>query len=598
MVVRSVLRTVISKVPYSNHMPDIVTNLISEENNNKETRTHSLERNRVGSSKDEYQARSLSPKEKIHHKLINNRMREVPALNNALNRQLNKVDELDEIEYEQSTLASKEEGLVNYLNYCDTCDTIPINTKLGINKLSDNKVVTSSHSRRESVNNTTNSIFEDAGSGLPVNENTLIESSNNSVVMEPWTLRQPSRQQAFPSNEDRNLRTQEYLNEQNNKFDTLISNNLNIVLKEYERPDELDLSNFGLIRFLYKNTTDSIVSRIPFGNTIRKKITGKNTNSTDKPTATTQKIVNPPQTVPMTDIYIASSTPNSNLEPPFTPDNQYDNVASVELFIDSLDHETKMTLLAQLKLDLQEEHLQEEQPARSAPNDDNKNNQTVISASAIDKFQEFLIIWIKLFITSLKLMIPLTKYIYHKFKNNEFYILNNKNMNNIFDTMLRSMNYLEKKLNNNEEMIDKIYRQEGSHDNAYNENFDNIYKEISENVSNYFNEQIMNAIGGGEHDKSLKGMTVQYVLSRYLPGHNQKNKNDFSDPKYNIYFSPAHNQQGISGSTATITSRPNSSPASLQSSDSYTSERQSSEENLEDLSILRIAQQFVDEFGP
>ena len=69
---------------------------------------------------------------------------------------------------------------------------------------------------------------------------------------------------------------------------------------------------------------------------------------------------------------------------------------------------------------------------------------------------------------------------------------------------------------------------------------------------------------------------------------------DMSDPKYSIYFLASHNLQPgtlASGSPQSIT------PESMHNSDSINSD-QISLENLEDLSVLKIAQRFVDELGP
>ncbi|EAZ62881.2 predicted protein [Scheffersomyces stipitis CBS 6054] len=591
MVVRSTLRAMISKVPYSDKIPDAVSRLLDE----GDSYTY---RDRISSVDYEFdRSRSLSPKDRIHSKLISNRLRDTTTTSGVTgtSRALNIVDEIDEIEYERmesnyedNVFRDDGESTISYLNYCDTCDAIPVDTKLAINKLNDNgrSTGTSRSNDREMGGLNLMYQFESnsnmdeplrLGDGLSDRMNPFVDASETTLVSE-GSMHQHNQQQRFGAAE-RNLRTKQYLSEQNNKFDELISNNLNVVLKKYEVEEKVvnPFSNTALVKLLYQNTTEQITSRIPFGQSIKGWLPWIDK---PQPKELPKEIVKPKLMVLPEPEFIATSTPQDDVVETFQ-EEEYDRDISVELFIDSLDPETKANLLSALRKDSQDEETDVEEP-KTKPKQE----------STIDKLQAFLIISIKLFITGFKLSIPFTKYIYQKFKNNELFVINYKNVNKFFDLLLQFMNYLDGRLNRSEDVIEKLYQQKG--DNYYNDNFDIIYQEISQNVSNYMNEQMKKVMRSVDEDKSMKGIVARYLVAKYLPIRDQKTHMDMSDPKYSIYFSASHNSQPgtlASGSPQSIT------PESMHNSDSINSD-QISLENLEDLSVLKIAQRFVDELGP
>lgn len=581
----------ISKVPYSDKIPDAVSRLLDE----GDSYTY---RDRILSVDYEFdRSRSLSPKDRIHSKLISNRLRDTTTTSGVTgtSRALNIVDEIDEIEYERmesnyedNVFRDDGELTISYLNYCDTCDAIPVDTKLAINKLNDNgrSTGTSRSNDREMGGLNLMYQFESnsnmdeplrLGDGLSDRMNPFVDASETTLVSE-GSMHQHNQQQRFGAAE-RNLRTKQYLSEQNNKFDELISNNLNVVLKKYEVEEKVvnPFSNTALVKLLYQNTTEQITSRIPFGQSIKGWLPWIDK---PQPKELPKEIVKPKLMVLPEPEFIATSTPQDDVVETFQ-EEEYDRDISVELFIDSLDPETKANLLSALRKDSQDEETDVEEP-KTKPKQE----------LTIDKLQAFLIILIKLFITGFKLSIPFTKYIYQKFKNNELFVINYKNVNKFFDLLLQFMNYLDGRLNRSEDVIEKLYQQKG--DNYYNDNFDIIYQEISQNVSNYMNEQMKKVMRSVDEDKSMKGIVARYLVAKYLPIRDQKTHMDMSDPKYSIYFLASHNLQPgtlASGSPQSIT------PESMHNSDSINSD-QISLENLEDLSVLKIAQRFVDELGP
>lgn len=159
----------------------------------------------------------------------------------------------------------------------------------------------------------------------------------------------------------------------------------------------------------------------------------------------------------------------------------YDNLASdlnseddVEIFVDSLNVETKMMLYKLLQNDLKDHSCNNEETSFREVYY-NKN------VSSLDKLQMFLIIWIKLWITSIKLFIPITKYLIYKFQNNQLFLFNLKNIELIIDLILRFMNYLNSFISNHEVTIDKM----SNHDYVEAEQ---IYLDFTTYTSGIFNQ--------------------------------------------------------------------------------------------------------------
>ncbi|EGW32480.1 uncharacterized protein SPAPADRAFT_61546 [Spathaspora passalidarum NRRL Y-27907] len=150
--------------------------------------------------------------------------------------------------------------------------------------------------------------------------------------------------------------------------------------------------------------------------------------------------------------------------------------------------------------------------------------------SVIDKVQLFLIISIKLFMTGLKLIVPLTKYVYHKFQHNQFYLLNSKNADKLIDYILKLMNYLDTKLNNNEDIIDKI----SQHDYIKSEEqMEQIYKDFTNYAGELFDPSKVMDKYISKDDSIKKGM-VEFFINRM----SREDKSSYEkNPKYNMYYS-------------------------------------------------------------
>ncbi|KAK6463947.1 hypothetical protein DFJ63DRAFT_333543 [Scheffersomyces coipomensis] len=730
MVVRYMLRSVIHKLPYSDHLPSIVDTILSENkpnnnNNNSNPTNNDLDLSITPLSPS-------SPKERIHSKLINNRST------------LNPVDETDELEYDrqQQQLEALQEveneddlegggghllnedylddelTAVNYLNYVDTCETIPTYTNLGINKLSGNRSVLNTHSRRESLNinqNQTNNInppqllqpFPDNGS------TTLIDSTNSSTVSNGKS--KPIKDNPNQSMEERNLRIKQYLNDQNTKFDQLINNNLSIVFKDcppndnnhdlesvysnqsnyYDSTYEFNNNEEGesdqsssqspqnkhhsLMYYVYINTTNKLLSNVPFGSYLikRRKISlplpsfVKGTN--DDASSSNATMSNMYKTPPMSTTDFNDQLENkpdqdqdveNQIEPGEDEEQMEQQVLQglkLELFLDSLDQQTKLTLFNQLQSEFTSTNTNTNIKSPQSSNFiEIKYNEDDIF---LDKVQTFLLISVKIFITSLKLFIPISQYLYYKFKNNQLYIFNNHNLIILFNKMLKCMDYIETKLNMNDELIDKIYNQEyiekemkyksnnqqvqhnplhvnynnvegGGQSNGgagvpHEEQFDEIYQDLSLNLSKFINDQIMENIINNDKfniinnkfdessnlDSIWRKSIMDYLVARYLKS-NQTSSSTApkkkipppqqllrKDPNLVKYFSPRSSSPATGGESmigASSPTRPTSSnlrgrtnPHPLSKSDSSSS----SDDNLNDMSVFGIAQQFASELN-
>ncbi|RLV93360.1 hypothetical protein JA1_002507 [Spathaspora sp. JA1] len=324
----------------------------------------------------------------------------------------------------------------------------------------------------------------------------------------------------------------QYVDDQNAKFDDLITNNIDLVLNS-DKPKP----NMELISIIYNNRaailaalTNQMTSRLPkipmFFERKQESTTGES---------------NPKQQ--LEEPFVASrSCSASNSDSGYEEDNEdeeldqvlfeLDDEIKIDIFLDSLDQETKLNLYNSLKRHLQ---LQEDNDLYSKEN-----------KSIIDKIQLLLIISIKLYMTGLKLIIPLTKYIYHKFQNNQFYLFNSKNADKLFDSLLKLMNYLDEKLSSNEDIIDKISR----HDYVKSEEqMEEIYQDFTTYAGELLNP---NKVMDKFKDDPIRATMVEYFVNRL----NREEKSSYSEnPKYNIYYSGKSNYSPRSATPRATTPR-------------------------------------------
>lgn len=156
-----------------------------------------------------------------------------------------------------------------------------------------------------------------------------------------------------------------------------------------------------------------------------------------------------------------------------------DTDCKMDLFLDSLDNETKEKLLEELISDLNRD-----------VNQHGSNNHIPKKHSSeeigIDKIQEVIIMMIKFGIVMWKLLMPLFRFFYKRYTDNSLYIVNQRNTAMVFEFMLNVMRIVEGHLSQNEEVITHIYNQGrgGSEDRE----MEMLYRDISQEASRYLSQ--------------------------------------------------------------------------------------------------------------
>lgn len=640
MVIRAVFSAVVNRLPYSDRIPTILTNVLNETDSDEEFESPMNE------------CAQESTRERIHSKLLRNRGPITPtsASGSGLGLSsfgdgLHKVDEIDEIEYElRQRNVSKNQGMtqgqrerikgiinddddltINDLNYCDICDTIPSVSPMSINKLSEK------HSRTNS-SGLTRVAFVDT----PITLDSLPE-------MSPKLF----QDNILEDEKQRDLRVKQFLNDQNLKFDALINNNIEDFFKQQQDAFEEVVdpeSSRGLFSKIVYGGVKEVMARISY---VKKKFEqdsqldicesafSDDVGPTD--IRFESKSSSPGFTTPNMTFAPLSRGPSETSTPRIPTKANYGNKMSTlgdhELLLDSLDHETKLKLLSLLQKDLGV-------PVKKPTLDDPFSFEDLASREpelALDKLQSFLIISIKLLIIGFKLIIPASKYIYIRFQNNQMYFFNKKNMNKIFDLIMWFMRSLEAKFEDNEEFIDRVYNHEFSiEDPELNEaeltvigsftkfqqdskkHLDILVRQVSDKATSMIDKHIQKSLAA-ESNNSWKRAALEYAWTNYLHT-GKENHNYMEDPRYSIYFSnrntnkdslrsnasspfgtpksPANSSTNASPSVSATPSQAGTSPLEMSRSNSFGSNpKTASTDSLQELSMFRIAERFVDEIG-
>lgn len=202
-----------------------------------------------------------------------------------------------------------------------------------------------------------------------------------------------------------------------------------------------------------------------------------------------------------------------------------DDEVKIDIFLDSLDENTKMNLyqLLQKDLDLFDAH----------SSSSVKNVYYDHNISTVDKVQIFVIISVKLFMTGVKLFIPITKYLLHKFQNNELFIFNLKNLNRLIDSVLKFMSYLDVKLNSNEDFIEKV----AQHDYIKAEqDFEDLYQDFTNRTRDYLKPSAIKDRFLAKDDHLKRGV-YDYLIGNASESLSLREKNYQDDPQYAMYYS-------------------------------------------------------------
>ncbi|EMG46083.1 hypothetical protein G210_3686 [Candida maltosa Xu316] len=553
-----VISYLVSKVPFSNHIP--IVRRFSSPQQAPSTPTSS------DTEDDEYEEGEEikpivveSPKDKVHARLINNRGTNIASPINDGNI------------FDSPTR-------LNHLPTVDHSSTMSVSQRLARRK---------SKGKMQSDTSSSSSLkFKGPSLDPPCYEVDEVKEKDED------------------EEEAKNIRIKQYLHDQNNKFDQLITKNIDVVLHPElnqtpnERLVQMVIDNrraiAGTLYSMGKAQISSRLPYIPFLNPKNKDTTTTKTTDTKEETEESESTESTPTLLgsPFTDYCQQIVEYEGNqpyIEEPDSPQKEtersrmiaeeqahfdqlmthLDDEIKVDIFIDTLDDKTKLMLYESLKHDLKDYRQQQENSLRD-----------IYHASPLDKIQIFIIISVKLFITGIKLFVPITKYLIHKFQNNQLFIFNMKNVEKFIDLVLRFMNYLDSKLNNNEEVIDKIYQ----HDYVKTEeNLEQLYQDLTSYTTDLFKpSNIKNLLIS--KDDHIKGNVYDYVVGNIT----RKDKSTYvEDPKNAKFYSnksPIQERERYSATEFAISS----------SESSITSNR-SSQSSLQNPSVLKAAEKFVNE---
>ncbi|KAI5962426.1 uncharacterized protein KGF55_003502 [Candida pseudojiufengensis] len=625
MVVRSLITGVINRVPIINQFTN---KLEQSEQQQQQQRVSSRHSNTTSTSSDEdfydqdttdefedeeeedikpINIQSLSPKDKIHSKLINNRQSSSPIpqtipemtyplpLPNTSSNTNSKTNSQDDQEF---IFDSPSKSRVSSI---DKSNILPVSTRLNKRKNQSNKIKNPFATSSTTISN---------GS-----------SAYTSAI-------QTSSESEEEENEE--IKVKQYLNDQNSKFNDLINNNIDVVLNEDKSqhshqnqvqqqqipstPTQLlfkmAYDNKGAIaNSIYQYGKQQISSKLPYIPIINPK-----TNDQTPKVEEIDNFITPKLGSPLLDNnseliqYDRVYEDNTSLTQQNIIDQQHfdhlmnnlDDEIKIDIFLDSLDRETKLNLFKSLRKDLNIVGDDIDDYSTTTTTGDNIRNLYYNSnMSTIDKFQMFIIVSIKLFITGIKLFIPITKYIIYKFQKNDLFIFNSKNLNKFIDFILKFMNFLDLKLNSNEKILNKI----SNHDYIQTEeNFEELVNDFTLRTKNMFKPNFIKDKFISKDDL-LKRNLYDYFISN--SGFNfdtttentiNSSKNYENDPKYSIYYknNNDYNLNSFESNRKTIKNQ-RSIPNLKNSSPNKNSNNDTRVTNDENISFMEVADKFINQ---
>lgn len=487
-------------------------------------------------------AAELSPRDTIHNRIISNRSDQMSKKNRV-----------------GPTLE------LSCLNYCDTFDDFSIETS-PINRLKNKET---SDKVRSDGSDTSDTLIHSLlnQSQLYIPENKYGQSKILSTVEE--------------KNEDcdmKTIRIERYLNEQNKKFDELVDKNLDVVLQDTS--SDLKRNVIGLLdvydyKLLDKLMDISNIIGIACNNVLHFTPFKKEGSEVSDKGLDLESMSK--------ESYDAANTEIDQIV------RTVDNKSPVNSLLVSLDYDTKVELYTQLREELcydvegisaasRNRFMSDEDMCDDTTNDKTDND------LLIDKLQLCIIISIKLLFMGLKLTIPLSRILYQRFINNQMFIVNSKNANKFMSFVIKIMRSLESHLNDDKLVSNQYGYEKGTHENQLQLN--QLYDEMTSS-NGYFTLQP----GNQSTDSSWRKAMAEYILLKYMGRDSTTDKK--SDPRYSKFFSnPAAPLS--SASNFSFNSNSDSNSNSNSNSNSRTPVQSASSNN--SLSMLKIAEQFFDEF--
>lgn len=230
----------------------------------------------------------------------------------------------------------------------------------------------------------------------------------------------------------RHSMVQKYLDEQNAKFDTLINKNLNVVLQQQNMYEDEASWQQLMVEMAMSRDKEEISLKMT-------SLMGRASTwiQSHIPRSISSK---PPSRANSRPVSRAAVTEADSNEPTDAVVRADD--ATIENFLDSLDYQTKVNLLRQLRIDL---GLSDQDDLLKFSQELSKSHPGAPSL-LIDKFETLMIISVRLSFICLKFMIPMATLMYLKFRNNDVLFFNNKNFNRLLTLTIRFMESLEKRL--------------------------------------------------------------------------------------------------------------------------------------------------------
>lgn len=224
---------------------------------------------------------------------------------------------------------------------------------------------------------------------------------------------------------------QKYLDEQNAKFDSLINKNLNVVLQQQSMFEDEASWQQLMVDLAMSRDKDEISKKMTSlmgraSGWIQSHLPGSRSSSTSASSSR-----------PISGGAITEADSCEQTDAVVRADD-----ATIENFLDSLDYQTKINLLRQLRVDLGISDLDDLSKFSRELSLSHRGTPTLL----IDKVETLMIISVRLSFICFKFMIPMATYMYLKFKNNDVLFFNNKNFNRLLSLTIKFMESLEAKL--------------------------------------------------------------------------------------------------------------------------------------------------------
>lgn len=280
---------------------------------------------------------------------------------------------------------------------------------------------------------------------------------------------------------------QQYLSEQNAKFDTLINKNLGAVLRQQNQYEEDAGWRTLIVELAMARTGEEATTNL-------NSMMGKATRAFKS--------------------YIPFKRNDEICQ--MTEEQAADSFAAevFEHVIEPMDKETKLQILARLKLEVGE---------RTSKSFDHLDLPP--DAPLVDQLEVLAILWVRLAFIGLRYFIPITQMLFQKFKNNEVLLINNKNFSRFLTALAKTMEAAEERLNNH------------SHSGHENSDLPQVVSTQTERVEGYSVSKLAPLVDPkpAPPPNTWREAATRYAVKK-LFGSGPQKANYVADPRYFHYF--------------------------------------------------------------